>query len=555
VFICHCGQNIASVIDVQEVARRASALPDVYHAEASLYTCSDTNQQHIKDLIKEHRLNRLVVASCSPRTHEILFQETLRDTGLNQYLFAMANIRDQGSWVHKDEPVAATEKAVDLMAMAVARARHLRALPTGRQPVNSSALVLGGGLAGMTAALGIADQGFKVHLVEKEKELGGNLKKLHFVAEEGTDPQAILKKMVSEVESNGNITVHKGAVIESIDGYVGNFKTKLADKSEFDHGVVIIATGAQEWKPNEFLYGKDPKVKTLLEFEEALSKKEIKGDNIVFIQCVGSREGDFPNCSRVCCTSTMTNAIKAKELNPNANVMVLYRDIRTYGFREKYYQKAADKGVMFIRFDDDQKPKVEHLEGKLTVHVKDGESGDMFVFHPDHLVLASATRANPDNEKLAPMLKVPLIKEGFYLEAHMKLRPVDFATEGVFLAGTAHGPKFVDESISQALGAVARAVTILSKDKLEAEGIVAMAEEDLCDGCGICQPICEYKAIEIVAHPKFKDKKFAEINIGLCKGCGACVGACPAGALTQKGYKDNQIIAMIDAALEEEEVK
>ena len=552
VFVCHCGVNIGGVVKVPEVVEYAKTLPNVVYAEQNLYTCSQDTQEKIKEKIKELKLNRVVVASCTPRTHEPLFQNTIKEAGLNAYLFEMANIRDQCSWIHMHEPTAATAKSKALVRMAVAKARLLEPLEKLEIPVNPAALVIGGGVAGMTAALELAKQGFKVHLVEKEKELGGNLRKLHFVAEEGTNPQAMLKKMISEVGANGNITVHKGATAQNIDGYVGNFKTKLSNGKEFEHGAVIIASGAHEWKPDELMYGKDPKVKTLLEFEEALSKKEVKGNTIVFIQCVGSREGDFPNCSRVCCTSTMTNAIKAKELNPNANVVVLYRDIRTYGFREKYYQKAADKGVLFIRFDDDQKPKVEHHDGKLTVHVKDAESGDTFMFHPDNLVLASATRANPDNKALAPMLKVPLIKEGYFLEAHMKLRPVDFATEGVFLAGTAHSPKFIDESISQALGAVARAVTILSKDKLEAEGIIAMASEDLCDGCGICQPICEYKAIDIVAHPKFKDKKFAEINIGLCKGCGACVGACPAGALTQKGYKDNQIIAMIDAALEEE---
>ena len=551
VFVCHCGINIGGVVKVPEVMEYAKTLPNVIIAEQNLYTCSQDTQEKIKEKIKEHKLNRIVVASCTPRTHEPLFQNTIREAGLNAYLFEMANIRDQCSWIHMHEPKAATRKSKDLVRMAVAKSRLLEPLENLTINVNQQALVIGGGASGMAAALELAKQGVKVHLVEKEKQLGGNLAKLHYLPS-GDDPAEHLKSMVKEVTSNPNIKVHMGTKVKSIDGYVGNFKTKLENGQEMEHGVVILAIGGQEYKPEgEYLYGKNKNVLTLLEFKDRLSKGEAKGNTYAFIQCVGSREDKHPNCSRVCCTGTMTAAIKVKEKDPTAKVYVLYRDIRTYGFREKYYKDASQKGVTFIRFEDEDKPKVEEKGGKLEVTVKEDDTGKVVVLRPDYLVLASGTRPQHDAEELAPMLKVPLTKEGFFLEAHMKLRPLDFATEGVYLAGLAHGPKFVDESIAQALGAVSRAMTVLSKTTLEAEGIVASVDETLCDGCGICVPICEYKAMEIVPDKKDPKKKIVDINVGLCKGCGACVGACPAGALTQKGFKDDQIYAMIDAALEE----
>ena len=551
VFVCHCGINIGGVVKVPDVMEYAKTLPNVVYAEQNLYTCSQDAQERIKEKVKEHGLNRIVVASCTPRTHEPLFQNTIREAGLNPYLFEMANIRDQCSWIHMHEPKAATRKSKDLVRMAVAKSRLLEPLENLTLKVNQQALVIGGGVSGMTAAMELARQGVKVHLVEKEKVLGGNLAKLHYLPS-GDDPKAFLEKLTREVTSNPNIKVHLGAKIMNIDGYVGNFKTRLEDGSEMEHGVVILAIGGQEYRPEgEYLYGKNKGVVTLLEFRDRLSKGEAKGNTYVFIQCVGSREDKHPNCSRVCCTGTMTAAIKVKEKDPNAKVYVLYRDIRTYGFREKYYKEASQKGVTFIRFEDGDKPKVEDKGGKLEVHVKEDDTGKEVVLRPDYLVLASGTRPQHDVEELAPMLKVPVTKEGFFLEAHMKLRPLDFATEGVYLAGLAHGPKFVDESIAQALGTVARAMTVLSKTTLEAEGIVASADESLCNGCGICVPICEYKAMEIVADKKDPKKKMVDINVGLCKGCGACVGACPSGALTQKGFRDDQIYAMIDAALEE----
>jgi heterodisulfide reductase subunit A len=555
VFVCHCGINIGGVVKVPEVMEYAKTLPNVVYAAENLYTCSQDTQEKIKEKIKEFKLNRVVVASCTPRTHEPLFQNTIREAGLNAYLFEMANIRDQCSWIHMHEPKAATKKSKDLVRMAVAKSRLLEPLENLELNVNPQALVIGGGVSGMTSALELGKQGFKVHLVEKEKVLGGNAPKLHYLPT-GEDPVAFVRELDKEISANKNITVYTGTTVKAIDGYVGNFKTTLASGEQIEHGVVILAIGGQEYKPEgEYLYGKNKNVMTLLEFKEKLSKNEAKGNEYVFIQCVGSREDKHPNCSRVCCTGTMTAALEIKKKDPNAKVFVLYRDIRTYGFREKFYKEASSKGVTFIRFEDKEKPKVEEKNGKLEVTVKDEDTGKDIFLKTDYLVLASGTRPQHDAELLAPMLKVPVTKEGFFLEAHMKLRPLDFATEGVYLAGLAHGPKFIDESIAQALGAVSRATTVLSKKTLEAEGIVAAIDEKLCDGCGICVPICEYKALEVVKDKKDANKKIVDVNVGLCKGCGACVGACPSGALTQKGYKDSQIYAMIDAALESDKPK
>ena len=551
VFVCHCGINIGGVVKVPSVAEYARSLPNVVYAEENLYTCSQDTQEKIKQMVKEHTLNRVVVASCTPRTHEPLFQNTIKEAGLNAYLFEMANIRDQCSWIHMHEAAAATKKAKDLVRMAVAKSRLLESLENLTINVNQQALVVGGGASGMVAALELAKQGVKVHLVEKEKELGGTLLKLHYLPS-GDDPVEYVQSLAKEVASDPNITVYTDKKVKSIDGYIGNFKTTLESGEEMEHGTVIVAVGAQEYKPDgEYLYGKNPGVMTLLEFKDKLKKGEVKGDSYAFIQCVGSREEGHPNCSRVCCTGTMTAAIKVKEKDPDAKVFVLYRDIRTYGFREKYYKEAAEKGVTFIRFEDGTKPQVEDKGGKIEVRVTDEDTGKEVVLTPDNLVLAAGTRPSDGSEELAPMLKVPITKEGFFLEAHMKLRPVDFATEGVYVAGLAHGPKFLDECIGQGLATVSRAMTVLSKKTLEAEGIVASLDETLCDGCGICVPTCEYKALEIVPDKKDEKKKTLDINVGLCKGCGACVGACPSGALTQMGFSDEQIVAMIDAALED----
>ncbi|MDI6846728.1 MAG: FAD-dependent oxidoreductase, partial [Candidatus Bathyarchaeia archaeon] len=550
VFICHCGINIGGIVNVPEVVEYAKNLPNVVYAEHNLYTCSQDTQKRIREMIKEHNLNRVIVAACTPRTHEPLFRETIQEAGLNIYLFEMANIRDQCSWVHMHEHEEATEKARDLVRAAVAKARLLRPLKKPVIDVVPVGLVIGGGLSGMIAALELAKQGFEVHLVEKEKELGGNLRHIHYLLG-SEDPQERLRSLIKEVTENDKIHVHLNAEIANIEGYVGNFKTILlgsSEKKEIDHGIVIVATGAVEYEPTEYLYGVDKRVLTQRELEQRLTKGDFNAKTVVMIQCVGSRNDERPYCSRICCSLAVKNALKIKELSPETDVYVLYKDMRTYGFKEDYYREAASKGVLFICYDDENKPKVTRENGDLRVLAMEPVLKTWFTLHPDLLVLSVAMVPPPDNERIAKMLKVPLSRDGFFLEAHMKLRPVDFATDGVFLCGLAHSPKFIDESISQACGAVARAVTILSKKALEVEGAIASVNEDLCSGCRICEAVCEYGAIEM---EEKEEKLTSKVLEALCKGCGTCGSSCPTGAITMLHFTDDQILAQIKAVLKE----
>jgi heterodisulfide reductase subunit A len=579
-FICHCGINIGGYIDVPSVVKYVKKLDGVVYAEDSLYACSPDTQSRILEIIKEHRLNRIMIASCTPRTHEPLFRETLKEAGLNPYLFEMANIRDQCSWIHMHEPEEATLKAKDLVRMAVTKLRLLEPLPVVSIDVIQKGLVIGGGLAGMTAALEMAGQGFEVHLIEKEARLGGNLRNLYFTIE-GSEVQDHLRSMIRKVEDNPLVHVYKNAKIKDIEGYIGNYKTRFRidptpySKSpdsntqdsgimEIEHGIIIVATGAKESVPTEYFYDKDKRVITQLEFEKRLfeekSDEESETQNpksIVMIQCVGSRETAHPYCSRVCCTGAIKNALRLKKKHPEVNVFILYRDVRTYGAREKYYREARDKGIIFIRYDKDHKPEIRYdkdhksdiqsMDNSLIVKIKDAILDRDLLLETDLLVLSACMTPGEDTQDLARMLKVPLNTDGFFLEAHMKLRPVDFATEGVFMAGTCHSPKFIDESISQSIAAVSRACTIISKDTYEAEAAIASVNEDICAGCGICKVVCSYGAIDIV---KEGEKHKVKVTDAICKGCGSCVAACPSGAMEQKGFKSGQLLAMVDAALE-----
>jgi len=548
VFVCHCGINIGGVVDVGDVVEYAKTLPNVAYAEENLYTCSQDTQEKIKKTITEHGLNRVVVASCTPRTHEPLFRATLQEAGLNPYLFEMANIRDQCSWVHMHDHEAATAKSKDLVRMAVAKARLLEPLEKPVIETTPSALVIGGGLSGMTSALEIADQGYEVHLVEKEQELGGNLRRIKYVVG-GEDPQAELKKITERVRSHPKINVYLNTRLAEVDGYIGNFESTLVGpggETSVKHGVAVIATGGVEYKPTEYLYGNDG-VMTQLELEEKLLGG-YKPDTVVMIQCVGSRCEERPYCSRVCCTGAVSNALKIKEVNPDADVFILYKDMRTYGFKEEYYREAADRGVMFIRYTDEDKPVVEE-DGGLKVAVTDPVLGDRVVVRPDAVVLSAAVLPGEDNERLAGMFKVPLSKDGFFLEAHMKLRPVDFATDGVFLAGLAHGPKTIDECISQASGAAARALTILSQPTIEVDGAVAEVDEERCSGCRVCEHVCEFNAIEMMEEEDGRVR--SHVIPEVCKGCGVCAATCPSGAITMGHFTDAEILSQVVAALQE----
>ena len=548
VFVCHCGVNIAGVVDVKAVRDYAATLPNVALYEDTLYSCSQDALKTIAQKIKDNRLNRVVIAACSPRTHEPLFQETLRSIGLNPALVEMANIRDQCAWVHAQEPEEATEKAKDLVRMAVAKARLLQPLDQPTVDVTPSALVIGGGAAGMAAALSIADQGYQCVLVEREKELGGNLRRLQWTLD-GQDARKVLDDLIERVKGHQRIQVMTSARVTNVSGYVGNFTTTVerGGKTELiNHGVVVVATGAKEYRPKGDLYGETNRVVTQLELEERLARgastlRNVK--NVVMIQCVGSRGDDMSHCSRICCTQAVKNALKIKELKPETNVYILYRDMRTYGFYEELYQEARRKGVIFLRYEPDQRPQVVKAGRGIKVKAFDRLLGQELEI-PANLVVLSVGIEPGENRELAEIIKAPLTSDGFFLEAHAKLRPVEVAVDGVYLCGLAHGPKSLAESMAQAKAAAAKAAVPLAKGKVAVAAIVSHVDQKRCIGCGICASLCPFNAIQL---KKVDKRRKAETITASCKGCGICASHCPTLAISMGGFTDEAIMAQIHA--------
>jgi heterodisulfide reductase subunit A len=556
VFVCHCGANIGSVVNVPSAVEDALALPNVVYAQEQLFSCATNSAQEITDLAKEKGLNRVVIAACSPRTLEPLFRDTLREAGLNPYYFDMANIREHCSWVHSKQKEEATEKAKDIIRMSVARARHLEPLQEFDLSVNKTALVVGGGVAGMTCALSIANQGHEVCLVEKDTDLGGMAKRIPTTLE-GLDVGAYLRDAIRKVYSHPLIHVSHDATITDVSGYVGNFVTTVESEgrvNKIEHGATILATGADEYTPTEYLYGEDDRVLTSVELGERIAggdEKVINAESLVMIQCVGCRNEDRNYCSRVCCSHSIKNALKLKELNPQMAIYILFRDMRTYGFSEDYYREASEKDIKFIRYEQDDKPRVEATEedGKpvIRVTVPDPVLGQRLELDADVLSLAAAVVPSAGTSEIAKLFKVTLSPDGFFKEAHVKLRPVEFSADGVFLCGTAHYPKHIQETINQAYGAAGRALTLLSHDTVVASGSVCEVNEHDCISCGACITACSYDAIEFVDTPKGKK---ARVNPVLCKGDGVCNAKCPTNAIVLKHFTDEEIFSQIDAATE-----
>lgn len=555
VYVCHCGANIGRIVNVPSAVEYAKTLPNVVHSDENLFICSTEAAATLAKDIKEKGLNRVVVAACTPRTHEPLFRDTLREAGINQYYYEMANIREHCSWVHSKEKEEATAKAKEIIRMAVARSCHLEPLQEFDLPVDKRALVVGGGIAGMTSALSIANQGHEVCLLEKNTELGGTARKIHHTLE-GLDVQAYLNDLIDKVYRHPLVRVYTDATILDAAGYVGSFSTTIkaaGQITEIKHGVAVIATGAEVYQPQEYLYGQDRRVMTHLELEEQIAagnEKVTKADSLVMIQCVGCRNEDRNYCSRICCTESIKNALKLKEINPEMDVYILFRDIRTYGFKEDYYRKAAENDIRFIRYEAEDPPQVapgENDEGQpvLKVTVTDPIMLKKLELDADLIALAAAVVPAQDRKEVAAQFKVTLGPDEFFSEAHVKLRPVDFGADGVFLCGMAHYPKFISETVSQAYGAAGRALTLLSHDTVVASGSVCAVDEDKCVSCGACITACSYGAIEFYNTPQGRK---AKVNPVLCKGDGLCNTKCPTEAIALKHYTQEALSSQIDAA-------
>ena len=549
VFVCHCGRNIGGYVDVPQVTEYVKQLPNVVHAEHNLYTCSEEGISSIKRKIQEFNLNRVIVASCTPRTHEPLFRSACEEAGLNKYLFEFVNIRDQCSWVHMTLPKEATEKAKTLVRMGVAKARLLEPLEEIESKVIPSSLVIGGGIAGMGAALNLANQGFDVHLVEKEAELGGMLSGLHKLFTSNIEAKELIAPIVKQVKNHNRIKVYLSTKLKEVLGFIGNFNVTL-DQSGKEHklnvGTIIVAIGAEEFKPvGQYGYGKMAGVLTQLELEESLKKGTVDAKNIVIINCVGARVPERTYCSRFCCMTAIKNAVLLKEKNPAAKVWVLHRDLMTYGVEfEDYYRKAMEAGVRFIRYSLERPPEVigdGHVKGVKVYHQLRKKEME---FPCDTVVLTTPLIPRSDNEGLSKMLKVPLSQEGFFLEAHLKLRPVEFATDGIFICGSAKWPVEIAEAVSQAYGSASKAAIPMRMGYVKPEAITSCVNADICGGCGICVAVCPYSATEIKTE---NGKRVANAIAALCKGCGTCGAACPSGAISMNHFKDEQILSQIEA--------
>jgi heterodisulfide reductase subunit A len=545
VFVCHCGINISQSVDVKKVAAEMGALPNVAYSDDLMYACAPDGQEKIKEMIKGHKLNRVIVASCTPRTHAPLFQDTIREVGLNKYLFELADIREQCSWCHMGQKEIATKKAGEIVRMNVAKARLLQPVQTDSVAVIPAAMVIGGGVAGMTAALSLGDQGFDVHLVEQAPQLGGLAGGVYRTLD-GSDVQGFVHERIAAVEAHPKVKTYLGCTVDATGGFVGNFKTTLSDGAQFEHGAIVVATGGEEYAPQEYGFGQFEQVITQRALEKSIAEGLDPGQrHYLMIQCVGSREEPHNYCSRICCQDAIKNAIAIKTKSPAAQVTILYRDIRTYGLREDYYQQARELGVLFVRFEPERKPVISPDGARLQVEVYDYVLNQELRLYPDVVALSTGLRPHPSTEKTGKQYKLTRNPDGYFLEAHVKLRPVDFPSEGIYVAGLAHAPKNLDETVSQALAAAGRAGVLLSHDRLGVSGIISKHNRDICMSCLACLRVCPFGSPFID-----EDGKISHNEV-ICTGCGICAGICPAKAFQVNNFRDEQMKAMIDAATED----